>query len=361
MPSTRLSKRRTPGGGEIESIEQLWARRRVADQRRQIRRLATITALVLLTAGGGYLWLSQRPPILAAVHTALPPANSAVTLSGLSQPPLVRAQLHKLVLEAGKPDEGWEAEIVELLIPVRASACARLVEALGGACGALARPARPIQPPMIFDWPAGATLTATAREPRRLQLSPAATEAPRRSLSGWTMSIGAEKVRLSVDCFAASSLVLIPTGASAPISIQCVENRPTRWRLPIVLGATGSTLNYNLLDLASIRARADASTARLGVDNGLLRLGDSFRKLEGDPLKIDSERGDAVSLDLEVNQAPERTKLSLETPAAKTVEIAKDESVPTRYSRHEELWLPVIFAVIGVLATAWFDRLLLFR
>ncbi len=315
---------------------------------------------MLLVAGGGYLWLSQRPPILAAVHTALPPANSAVTLSGLSRPPLVRAQLHKLVLEAGKPNEGWEAKTVELLIPVRASACARLVEALGGACGALARPARPIQPPMIFDWPAGATLTATAHEPRRLQLSPSATEPPRRSLSGWTMSIGAEKIRLSVDCFEASSLALIPTGAP-PISVQCVERRPSRWRLPVVLAGVGSTLNYNLFDLASIHARADASTARLGIDNGLLRLGDSFRKLDGVHLKIDSERGDAVSLDLGVNQAPERTKLSLETPAAKTAEIAKDESVPTRYSRHEELWLPVIFAVIGVLATAWFDRLLLFR
>jgi hypothetical protein len=352
----------------IEGIERNRQAEQRTYQRQRARRLMTVTAIAILATIIGCLVLLQRPPIDAAIHTGLPSAHSAITLTGLSgqASPVIRARLQTLVVNAGLPATAADKEASrsnELDIPVNASACRRLVTALGGSCGGLSRRPEEVRPPLILNWPRGATITEMAESSRRFQLLPPASETPRRSLSSWTSRMTAASTRLLIDCLKSSQIFITSAGVGT-IGAKCVEANPVRWRLPVWFGPRDPVKDLDLLHLSYLHVQAKAQMARLEVDEALLRRGDLLRTLRarrGIPIWIGSPQHDPVDFELDVSGRPERTALSVESRSATTVSVDGDESIPTIFSRQEEIWIPVIFALAGIIATAWLDRLIGFR
>jgi hypothetical protein len=334
-------------------------------RRRQRRRLAAITAFIVLVGALGGMLLSRRPPIEFALRTSLPSAHSSVAFTGLSNqsPPRVRSRLHTLILHSHlvRSASGGPSDALELVLPVRRQACRRLVEQLGGGCGDERGGARRIQPPMIITWPRQATVTLDASAVRRFDLIPPAVEAPRHPLSNWTAETNASRLHLQVDC-AGRSPVTITRPGMAPIRTPCIEARPIRWRISLALSGGRALDDLELIGLSSFHAHVAALHVHLSVNQALARLGDSFRRLEarrGVPVEIGASDEDPITTDLAITRLPHRSDLSLGTTAASSVHIAQANAIPTTFHRNREIWLPVIFALAGALVTAWLDRWIL--
>lgn len=332
------------------------------DRQRQRRRLIAITVLVILVGAFGWLFLRRRPPIESLLRTGLPSAHSAVIVDGLAnQPqPWVRAQLHALVLHSRfvQSTSRDSTNVLKLILPVQRQACRRLVMQLGGDCGGLRGLSRQIQTPMVITWPEEATVTINAKTVKRFDLLPPAGEAPRQPLSNWTLETNAAGLRLNVDCLERSSLNIIRTG-EAPIQTKCVEAHPAHWRISFAISGERPLEAVDLIGLSSLHSRLTSARVRLKVDHALARLGDSFRRLDaahGIPVEIESSNKDPVTTELAITRSPNRTDLSIGTAAASRVRISHVDAIPTTYHRDREIWLPVLFAVIGALATAWLDR-----
>jgi len=336
-----------------------------ADRKRQQRRLALTTAFIVLVAVLGWLFLTRRPPIEATLRTTLPSPHSTVAFTGFSRrvQPWVRAQLHTLVLHSDsvQPSGDQPAEAIELILPVRSQACRLLVKRVGGRCDGMREAPKRIQPPVIMTWPSGATATITTRSARRFALTPPAGEAPRQPLSIWALGMRASRSRLVVDCVEGSALLISRTGA-APVPAQCVETHPTRWHVSFALPiGEPREKALELIDLSSLHAHVSASQVRLRVNDALVRLGDSLRGLEGHRISvaIGASNENPVAMDLAATRVPNRSSLALGTDTASVFRIAGSNAIPTTFHRNREIWLPVIFAAIGVLATAWLDRSIL--
>lgn len=332
--------------------------------RRRLWRLAGFTAVVSFGFGGfvAYLLLTN-PPIDATLSSAQPsPGYSLWIEDAASESRYLTALLTSIVLAPDHERDGGgpDPQEQEIVLPVPAPTCRQVAEALAVGCGEAAL--RPLAGDrgLTLEFLRPVLVDASANEPARMRMDVPSLQLPTPSPTAWTIDLDAPLATFNVRCFDGAPFLLIVAGIGGKGG-RCADGSPPM-RIRV---AADDSAEVEMRGTQKLRLDSKGRSASTVVDTGLLRVGAShtpIRDGSGTAVALSSESADGVAVGLNVTSRPTRSDLTLDAGAASSVlERKEGEKVPNLFSRRQELWLAVIFAVIALVATLWSDAFILWR
>jgi hypothetical protein len=327
------------------------AEQRALDRRTWVVLFAAATIAVLCVP-----LLVDRPSVAVELRAAGPRSIDAVQVADADGGGrfAAEAQLRgMLVATDASAARSRRTQQLELVLPVPHARCAALAAEIAGSCG---RAAPRSTPEDLIDvhWKSHVLVDLAAVGVHSTALRTGLGDAP----SSRTLHVDATRTTATFACIGNGGFT-IATGSGRRIAVparSCPEG-PARQLLHVRFAFGGAAPTIAPSGTASLRLRAAGRTATLHSQDARLTVGETQSRVEDDRVALRSGRARGIRLAVDVSTAPARETAALSGQTVESVVPDREgERVPDEFTRHRDIWLGLIAAVLTLVVAVLLDR-----